>query len=213
MHPRRPRRLLSSASLGAVLLALSGFTAGCGSSSDHRAADPFVGRWELDPDSDSFTLSSCSDNYFDGAPLYIWNEAVFEYGELTDLTETSGSCITLVTSAAQNTGVVPGLGYDVSGDTAKLPDKDPYSGDAQLCILQAGTDPNGNTVVLQLSPDPKAWQFQLQAKASGQPRRADLGGGTVKASIDVIDSTAQTMTNLATCNMTGAISLFRVSTE
>jgi hypothetical protein len=222
MNPRRPRRLFGSASLRsaslastsvAFLLALSGFGAGCGSSSSgHGDSDNFVGRWEIDPDSDPYTLGKCDDGSQD-AQGYLWTEVIFEYGELTDLTETSGTCVSGVVSASGNATTVPGLGYDASGDTAKLPTKDPYTGDAPVCLISLGSDNAGNPVGLQLTPDPGAWVFHLDKAASGQPRRAVFGGGSTPATVLGLDPTSGSPVVLANCTLTGQTTFFRVSKE
>jgi hypothetical protein len=220
MIPRRLRRLCNWAPFAALLLALSGFAAGCGGSSGgggHGPADKFVGRWELDPDTGPYHLINCSDDYYNNDGV-LWTELLFEYGELTDLSESSGICSSAVASASPMGGVspIPGWGYDVSGDTATLPDEDPYTGDAPTCVASVGATMEGYPIGLQLSPKPNSWRFKLEPVASGEPRRAVLGknpsGDAVDATFFSLDGYGAA-TVISACQLTGETTFFRVSTE
>jgi len=217
MNPNRPRRLGSTVPFGLVLLAVSGFAAGCGSSNGgggHGDADNFVGLWTIDPDSAGYVFSGCQTPDGNGE-FGIWSNLTFEYGELTDLTETSGGCFSLVTSSGGGSSTTPGLPYDVSGDTASLPTTDPYTSVASSCIAVLGSDAYGTTIAIQLTPVKETWQFKLQPPASGEPRRAELGvkeGGDA-ATADILAIYDDGLVPLDSCKLSGAATFFRVSTE
>jgi len=128
----------------------------------------------------------------------------------TDVTEVSGACVG-VYQVGQNFFTVPGLPYDVSGDTATVPATDPYTGMASACLTIVDSDQG-----VYLRPKPNAdWQFRLSSAASGEPRRAEFGvkagGAPIVAEfvtpgengLDVIDS----------CTLSGRATFFRVSHE
>jgi len=214
MNPKRPRRSRSTVPFGLVLLAVSGFGAGCGGSSGggHGDADDFVGRWTLDPDSGDYTLAGCTNANSNGTGS-IWTDLTFEYGELTDLTETSGACTTIA-QVGTTFLILPGLPYDVSGDTATVPATDPYTGTASACVTTVSSDAAGNPIGLRPKPTPD-WEFKLSPAAKGEPRRAELGvkmGGAPimadlvtpgQSGLDVVDS----------CTLTGRATFFRFTTE
>ncbi len=217
MNPRRPRRLRSTVPFGALVLALSGFAAGCGGSSSggHGPAEKFAGRWELDPDTGPFHLINCSDGGYNNEGV-LWTELIFEFGELTDLSESSGSCVSVVASPTGGATPVPGWGYDVSGDSATLPDEDPYTGDPPTCLASVGMTAEYYPILLEISPKPNSWQFKLEPVASGEPRRALLGA---KPGGDGVDATFITLDGYgnanvtAACQLTGETTFFRVSKE
>ena len=217
MNPKRPRRPRSTVPFGLVLLALSGFAAGCGGSSSgggHGDADNFVGRWEIDPDSGAYTFAECETAGGNG-DFIIWSELAFDYGELTDINEMSGGCITVV-SSQNGSSTIPGLPYDVSGDTASLPTTDPYTLMPSSCIAAIGSDSYGYPIGMRLTPVKETWQFKLQPSASGEPRRAELGvkPGGAGAAVDIISvDQNNNLITLDSCKVTGASTFFRVSTE
>jgi hypothetical protein len=83
--------------------------------------------------------------------LNFWPELDFEHGVLTDVSESSSTC------------VAPGLAFDVdkSGSSLSLPNPDPYTGNPPFCAIPIATDANGLTVYLQLTPS--AFTFTLLA--------------------------------------------------
>ena len=93
MNPTRPRPLRSGPLFGAVLLVFAGLASGCDSSDSggHGPADNFVGHWVLDPNSGPFVMSGCTDPSLNDE-FSIWEDLIFDYGELSDLMEVSGTC-------------------------------------------------------------------------------------------------------------------------
>jgi hypothetical protein len=217
MNPKRPRPFRSGPVFGAVLLVFAGVASGCDSSSGgggHGPADNFVGRWALDPDSGPYTMSGCADPTLNG-DWVIWDELAFDYGELSDLMEVSGNC-GAVAESGDSASSLPGLAYDVSGDTATATSTNPFSGKAPFCLTTLGTDGLGNPVGLQLTPKPESWQFALTAKAGGEPRRAEYGvktgGEAAKAELVSLDVDGNLVV-LDTCSMTGRATFFRITTN
>jgi hypothetical protein len=193
----------------------SGLVAGCdGSSSSggHGPADNFVGRWTLDPDSGPFVLTGCTMPGLNDE-FTIWEDILFDYGELSDLMEASGSCATFVEPQAQQ-GFIPGLAYDVSGDTATVKTTDPFSGRAPYCLTSLGTDSLGYPLFLRLTPT-DSWQFALTPKAGGEPRRAEYGvkEGGEPAKFELLTPGETDFDVLDTCSLTGQATFFRVTTN
>jgi hypothetical protein len=216
MNPDRPRSLRSGLLFGALLLAASGLASGCGDSNGDadRPGDAFVGRWALDPDSGPYTMSGCADTTLNG-DWYIWEDVVFDYGELSDLMEVSGTCSSFVQSTG-GASSIPGLSYDVSGETATVSAENPFSGDEPFCLTTLGTDALGYPIGLRLTPDPTSWQFTLTAKAGGEPRRAEYGvknqGAAATVDLISVDSDGN-LVILDTCSMVGRGTFFRYTTN
>jgi hypothetical protein len=217
MNPDRPHPLRSTLLFGALVLAASGLSPGCGGDSNGdvpRPGDAFVGRWALDPDSGPYTMSGCADASLNGN-WYVWDDMVFEYGELSDLMEVSGTCSSYVESTGGASSIA-GLSYDVSGDTATVSAKSPFSGDAPYCLTSLGSDGLGYPVGLRLTPDPTSWQFTLTPKAGGEPRRAEYGvkerGAAAVADVVSVDADGN-LVILDTCSLVGRGTFFRYSTN
>jgi hypothetical protein len=216
MNPKRPQSLRGGLLFGAVLLVFSGLVSGCDSGSSgggHGPADNFVGQWVLDPDSGPYVLSGCADPTLNGM-VSIWEELIFDYGELSDLVEVSGTCVGLLGSIALPT-FIPGLSYDVSGDTATTTSTNPFSGQQPFCLTSLGTDDLGTSFLLRLTPNAEAWQFALTAKAGGEPRRAEYGvkEGGAAATAEIVTPSATGLDVLDSCSLTGRATYFRVTTN
>jgi len=216
MNPKRPRPLLSGSLFGAVLLVFSGLAAGCdGSSSSggHGPADNFVGRWTLDVGSGPFVLSGCAMASLNDE-FTIWEDLVFDYGELSDLMEVSGTCGAFA-EVGNKAAFLPGLAYDVSGDTATATATNPFSGKAPYCLTSLGTDSLGYPLGLRLTPNTESWQFVLAAKAGGEPRRAEYGvkEGGEAAKVELVTPGDNGLDVLDTCSLTGTATFFRVTTN
>jgi hypothetical protein len=216
MNPKRPRPLRTGPLFGAVLLVLAGLASGCDNSSSggHGPSDNFVGRWALDPNSGFYTLSGCMMANLNNE-FTIWDELVFDYGELSDLMEVSGTCGTFVESGAKSS-FIPGLAYDVSGDTATATPTNPFSQRAPYCLTSAGTDSLGYPLLLRLTPIADSWQFALTPEAGGEPRRAEYGlkEGSAPATAELVtpDETGE-LSVLDSCSLTGRGTFFRVTTN
>jgi hypothetical protein len=128
--------------LGALALTACGALAGCGGSSSSSSLGPagnFIGRWELDGTTSTFSIN-CPTSMLSGAAA-IWVELVFDHGVLSDLSETSGACL------------APGIAFDVDskGTVATVSNPDPYTGMAPVCSLVIGNDTAGLPVYLDLT--------------------------------------------------------------
>ncbi|HEY7370895.1 MAG TPA: hypothetical protein VIF57_01870 [Polyangia bacterium] len=145
---------------------LAAFAGGCGSDGGGSAslgpAGKFLGRWELDGTSSTFTIN-CPASMLAGAAA-LWGEMVFEKGVLTDATETSGNCLP------------PGLAFDVdkTGVILSVSNPDPYTGMAPVCSVPIGTDAGGHTVFLDMSFT--ALDFTLLQTTAKQAPKAMLSG-------------------------------------
>ena len=124
--------------LGAVLAVLPAACGGSSGGNDLGPAGKFLGRWSLDSVTTTFAIS-CSQGT--GAPLNFWSELDFDRGVLTDVSETSTTCL------------APGLAFDLdpSGVTLSVPNPDPYTGMEPHCLVSLGTDAMGFTVFFDIT--------------------------------------------------------------
>jgi hypothetical protein len=215
MNPKRLRPFRTGPVFGAVLLVFAGLVSACDSSSNggHGPADNFVGRWSLDPHSGFFSLSGCTNPDLIG-DFSIWDSLEFDYGELSDLMEVSGTCGAFVESG-QTSAFIPGLPYDVSGDVATATPTNPFSEKPLYCLTSLGTDSLGYSLGLRVTPKTESWQFALTAKAGGEPRRAEYGvkkdGDAAMA--ELVTPGEDGLVVLDTCSLTGRATFFRVTTN
>ena len=123
--------------LGTVLAVLPAACGGSSGGADLGPAGKFLGRWSLDSTTTTFAISCLQG----GAPLNFWSELDFDRGVLTDVSETSTTCL------------APGLAFDVdpSGVTLSVPNPDPYTGIEPHCLVSLGTDAMGFTVYLDMT--------------------------------------------------------------
>lgn len=174
----------SAVAMAALAMVLSGgLEAACGGGDGGGPEDQFIGRWFYEPPdatvlgSTGFTMS-CTDPIFGDAmlfpastptPFLIFQSMNFEHGELTSLVDTAGNCNI--------------LDYNVMGNSATVPNPDPYlKGTADptaACLFQFNlSDMNGYPIAAfaVISPGP-SWTFKmLPDKTSGGARRAQLVG-------------------------------------
>jgi hypothetical protein len=172
----------SAVAVTALALFLSaGLAAACGGDSNGGPEDQFIGRWFYEPPdatmlgSTGFTMT-CTDPIFGGVfpassptPFLIFQSVNFEHGELTSLVDTAGNCNI--------------LDYDVKGNSATVPNPDPYlkgmSDSTAACLFQFNlADMNGYPIAAFafISPGP-SWTFKLlPEKTAGGARRAQLVG-------------------------------------
>jgi hypothetical protein len=172
----------SVVAMAALAIVLSAGVAGaCGGDSGGGPEDQFIGRWFYEPPdatvlgSTGFTLT-CTDPIFSTVfpastptPFLIFQSMNFEHGELTSLVDTAGNCNI--------------LNYDVKGNSATVPNPDPYlkgTADATpACLFQFNlADVNNNPIAAFaiITPGP-SWTFKmLPDKTAGGARRAQLVG-------------------------------------
>jgi len=116
--------------------------AGCGSSSSGNpdgVAEPYMGHWEIEGSSSSFTLNCPAT--VGSLSFPIWSELELDHGVLSDLVDVSSACSS------------PGMGFDVDkgGVTAQVVNPDPFTGAAPLCRLVVAVDANGLPVFIDFS--------------------------------------------------------------
>src|SRR5262245_26097305 len=158
----------TAATVTALALAVStGLVAGCGGDSNPTGA--YLGTWfQVSPDptmpgATGFTLS-CADPLFSflapappAAPrqFMVWPSLTFEHGALTDLVETSGNCSS--------------LNYNIKGNTATVPNPDPYFDDDPGCGFPLNVTDQTTGLALRsafiLFPN-DGWTFTLHASKS-----------------------------------------------
>ena len=177
--PRPHRRPHGRLGLGAALLTASILAAGCGGGSSgdpDGAAAAFMGHWEIEGATTSFTII-CPTIAVSGAQV-VWTELVLDHGALADLTDVSTACIT------------PGISFDIDskGVVASAVNPDPYTGNAPFCRSIVANDPNGLPIFidltftdltitkLQTSTTEKAPRVLFAGTASG-PLMEDDGSG------------------------------------
>jgi hypothetical protein len=135
--------------------------AGCGGSSSGSNLGPagkFIGRWSLDTINTTFGIT-CTQG---SGSVNFWSELDFEHGVLSDVSETSPTCL------------APGLALDVdsSGAVLGISNPDPYTGQTPLCSIGLGADANGLTVYLDLTVT--AFDFTLLAPVKNKAPTALL---------------------------------------
>jgi hypothetical protein len=171
--------VVAMAALAMVLSA--GLAAACGGDGGGGPEDQFIGRWFYEPPdanvvgSTGFTIT-CTDPIFSTVfpastptPFLIFPSMNFEHGELTSLVDTSGNCNV--------------LNYNVMGNSATVPNPDPYLKGMQDTTPACGfpfnlADNAGNPIAALaiISPGP-SWTFKmLPDKTAGGARRAQLVG-------------------------------------
>jgi hypothetical protein len=133
----KSRNTAAAGLLGAVLAVLPAACGGSSGGADLGPAGKFLGRWSLDSTTTSFAVA-CSQT---GAQLNFWSELDFDRGVLTDVSETSTTCL------------APGMAFDLdsSGATLSVPNPDPYTGMEPHCVVSLGTDANGFTVYFDMT--------------------------------------------------------------
>jgi hypothetical protein len=168
--------------MAALAIVLSaGLAAACGGDGGGGPQDQFIGRWFYEPP-DATVLGStgfsmtCTDPIFSDVfpassptPFLIFQSMNFEHGELTSLVDTAGNCNI--------------LDYNVMGNSATVPNPDPYlkgmADTTPACLFQFNlSDTAGNPVAAfaVITPGP-SWTFKmLPDKTAGGARRAQLVG-------------------------------------
>jgi len=206
----------SVVAMAALALVLSAGVAGaCGGDGGGGPEDQFIGRWFYEPPdatvlgSTGFTLT-CTDPIFSGVfpasaptPFLIFQSMNFEHGELTSLVDTAGNCNI--------------LDYDVKGNSATVPNPDPYlKGTADptpACLFQFNlADVNGYPIAAFaiVSPGP-SWTFKmLPDKTAGGARRAQLVGSAT-AHLIADDGSATGASSTPDCTYAGSDTFSRLT--
>jgi hypothetical protein len=205
--------VVAMAALAMVLSA--GLAAACGGDGGGGPEDQFIGRWFYEPPdatvlgSTGFTIT-CTDPIFSTVfpastptPFLIFPSMNFEHGELTSLVDTSGNCNV--------------LNYNVMGNSATVPNPDPYSKGMQDTTPACGfpfnlQDTAGNPIAALaiISPGP-SWTFKmLPDKTAGGARRAQLvGSATARLLAD--DGSATGAISTPDCTYAGMDTFWRLT--
>lgn len=208
----------NAVAMTALALVLSGgLAAGCGGDSGGGPEDAFLGRWFYEPPdpttfgSTGFTMT-CTDTIFSSpfpasnpSPFLIFSSVNFEHGELTTLTDTSGICNL--------------LNYNVKGDSATVPDPDPYlkgtanATDPTSCLYQFNlADAQGYPIAaLAVISPTSSWTFKLLPdKTAGGAHRAQLVGSAT-AHLLADNGTAAGAVSNPDCTYAGSDTFFRLT--
>jgi hypothetical protein len=200
-----------SSVVAVTMLTLVLSAAGCGGGDGGGPEDQFLGRWFYEaPDpttigSTGFTLT-CTDPIFGQVfpasamtPFLIFSSMNFEHGELADLVDTAGNCNI--------------LNYDVKGNSATVPNPDPYADDKPACLFQFNLqDTNGYPIqsFAVISPS-SSWTFKLLPdKTAGGARRAQLVG-SASAHLLADDGSATGAISNPDCTFAGQDTFFRLT--
>jgi hypothetical protein len=206
----------SAVAMTALAVVLSaGLAAACGGDGGGGPEDQFIGRWFYEPPdatmpgSTGFTMT-CTDPIFttvfpasSPTPFLIFQSLNFEHGELASLVDTSGNCNI--------------LDYNVKGNSATVPNPDPYLKDTSdptpACLFQFNlSDSTGNPVAAFaiISPGP-SWTFKmLPDKTAGGARRAQLVGSAT-AHLIADNGTATGAISTPDCTYAGSDTFFRLT--
>ncbi len=206
----------SAVAMTALAVVLSaGLAAACGGDGGGGPEDQFIGRWFYEPPdatalgSTGFTMT-CTDPIFSAVfpastptPFLIFQSLNFEHGELTSLVDTSGNCNI--------------LNYNVKGNSATVPNPDPYLKDTAdptpACLFQFNlSDTNGYPVAAFaiVSPGP-SWTFKmLPDKTAGGARRAQLVGSAT-AHLIADNGTPTGAISTPDCTYAGSDTFFRLT--
>jgi hypothetical protein len=187
--------------LGLAALAVALGAIGCGSSSSSTSNGPgekFIGHWELDTVSSTFMVN-CPVAGLSGA-VPIFGELIFERGVLTDLTETSTSCLP------------PGVDFDADtkGTTLTAPNPDPYTSMPPECDWFVGNDANG-PVIIKISWT--ALTFTLLQSSTANAAPTGLLAGTGSGPLVQIDPTTMQPAQTDTCTVSGTSDRFHQMTR
>jgi hypothetical protein len=208
----------SAVAMTALAMILSvGLTAACGGDDGGGPEDQFIGRWFYEPPdaavagSTGFTLA-CTDPIFGSVDLFpssaptpflIFPSFNFEHGELASLVDTAGNCNI--------------LNYDVKGNSATVPNPDPYLKDTAdptpACLFQFNlSDATGYPIAAFaiISPGP-SWTFKmLPDRTPGGARRAQLIGSAT-AHLIADNGTPAGAISTPDCTYAGSDTFYRLT--
>jgi len=191
-------RGLKGAFLIAGLLA-----AGCGSSSSGNpdgVAEPFMGHWDIEGGSSSFTLNCPAT--FGSLTFPIWGQLELDHGVLSDLVDESGVCSS------------PGIGFDVEkgGVTAQVVDPDPFTQKAPLCELVVAVDSNGLPVFIDFSFS-SLKITKLPTSGTDKTPRILYGGAAAGPLMQDDGTSSGNNVQIDTCTYSGAGDSFHRTTQ
>jgi hypothetical protein len=197
------RRPHGGIGIGGALLTACLLAAGCGggsSSDSDGAAAAFMGHWEMEGATSSFTIS-CPLTV--GSVVFpIWTELVLDHGVLTDLTDVSTACS------------APGIDYNIDskGVEASAPNPDPYTGNPPLCHWVLGADQNGLPVWVDFTFTALTIT-KLQTSTTEKAPRV-LYAGTATGPLMQDDGTASgNFVTADTCSYSGTGDVFHRTTQ
>ena len=189
--------------IGGILLTVCLLAVGCGggsSGSSDGAAAAFMGHWELEGTTTSFTIT-CPQTV--GSVAFpIWTELILDHGVLTDLSDVSTACS------------APGINYDLDskGVEASAVDPDPYTMAAPLCHWVLGADSNGLPVFIDFTFSALTIT-KLQTSSSDKAPRV-LYAGTATGPLMQDDGTASgNFVTADTCSYNGVGDVFHRTTQ
>jgi len=206
----------SVVAMAALAMVLSvGLAAACGGGDGGGPEDQFIGRWFYEPPdatvqgSTGFTMT-CTDPIFSSVfpastptPFLIFPSLNFEHGELTSLVDTAGNCNI--------------LSYNVMGNSATVPNPDPYLKDTTdptpACLYQFNLfDTNGYPIAaLALISPSSSWTLKmLPDKTAGGARRAQLIGSAT-AHLIADNGTAAGAVSAPDCTYAGSDTFWRLT--
>lgn len=189
-------------------LALAGLAACCGaifggcgsdSTSGGQPFPEFEGRWIVDTDASALACPqtmSLENREFSlwsggaGLPGMILGSVTIEAGVLTDLVETTSTCM---------------FGFNVDGKVAKVPNSDPFTGKASICPIPVNND--GSSVVLS----PSATQpltFQLDKPVAGVAQKAFITGSAA-AAVTLVDIQSGLLVLIPPCTFVASVGLHK----
>jgi hypothetical protein len=197
-HRRHGAVGIGGAVLAAALLVL-GCGGGSGGSSDGAAA-AFMGHWEIEGTTSSFTLS-CPQTIGNVA-FPIWSELVLDHGVLSDLTDVSTACS------------APGINFDIDskGVVAAAVNPDPYTGAAPLCHWVLFADANGLPVFVDFTFTDLTIT-KLQTTSSEKAPRVLYAGTAAGPLVQDDGSGAGNFVTVDTCSYTGTGDVFHRTTQ
>jgi hypothetical protein len=197
------RRPHGGIGIGGALLTACLLGAGCGGGSSgdsDGAAAAFMGHWEIEGTTTSFTIT-CPTIAISGAQV-VWTELVLDHGALADLTDVSTACVT------------PGISFDVDskGVVASAVNPDPYTGSAPLCRAIVADDMNGIPIYIDLTFTALSIT-KLQASSTDKEAKV-LYAGTASGPLMEDDGTGTgNFVTADTCSYTGTGDVFHRTTQ
>jgi hypothetical protein len=189
--------------LGGAFLTASLLVLGCGGSSSSDPdgkAGAFMGHWEIEGATSSFTINCPAT--LGSVAFPIWTELVLDHGVLTDLTDVSTACS------------APGMSFNIDskGVVASVVDPDPYTGNPPLCHWVLFADSNGLPVFID-------WTFtdltitKLQTSSSEKAPRVLFGGMAMGPLMNDDGSGTGNFVTADTCSYSGTGDVFHRTTQ
>lgn len=200
--PHLPR--LSVGVLAVVVGCAAGVVsfAGCESSSSGPPFPEFEGRWVVDADTSTLTCPPAANIMT--MPFSTWSNlgtatgglagvVNLEAGVLTDLVDTARPCV---------------FGFDVNGTVAMVPNTDPYTGQAPVCVVHVNGDDRSTVGLTSKADTPLT--FQLAKPVKGMAQQAFIKGGA-DAAFTLLNSDDGTLEKLPVCTVAAQVSLHKIT--